>query len=86
MQEQTPSSSSSSPKQTFNVKSGVHNRPIPYREGMTVADFRREYSEMYRIKADEVAYSGTQALDDSAVITPDMTLEFVKKAGEKGEN
>lgn len=85
MQEQQPTNPTASAQKKVNLKSGIHNRSIPFRDGMTIGDIRKEYGTMYRIKGDEVAYSGTQALTDDTVVTEDMNLEFVKKAGEKGK-
>ncbi len=64
------------------IKSGVHVHKVP--AGSTIGDLRREYGPLFRIPEDAGGYSGTQRLDDNAVATDGMVIEFVKKSGEKG--
>jgi hypothetical protein len=64
------------------LKSGVRVQKIE--AGKTVKEVRAEWSGLFRIPADAKAFSGTTELSEDAVVTGDMTLEFIKKSGEKG--
>jgi hypothetical protein len=75
---QTPSASSGK----VTIKSGVHVKQVP--AGTTVGELRKQYGPMFRIPEDAKGYSGTTALNDNDVASEGMTIEFVKKAGEKG--
>lgn len=66
----------------IKIKSGFHDHDVE--AGKTVRQYREEYGPMFRIPADAKGYSGNQMLADDHVCQAGMTLEFVKKSGEKG--
>lgn len=78
-------SAASSPKASgqATLKSGVRVQPIA--AGKTVGEVRGEWGSLFRIASDAKAFSGTTELSEDSVITGDMTIEFIKKSGEKGE-
>lgn len=64
------------------IKSGVHTREVA--AGMTVGEARKQFGALFKIPEGSSGYSGTNQLNDNDVITEGMTVEYVKKAGEKG--
>lgn len=64
------------------LKSGVRVQDV--KVGSKVSDLRAEYGGLFRIPSDAKAYSGNQELSEDTVITENMTVEFMKKSGEKG--
>lgn len=77
-QNQTSSASS-----VANIRYGVYNQPSPV-SGKTVAEVRQQFSKLWGISADAVAYKGKDKLDESYVIQPGDNLEFHRRSGEKG--
>ena len=64
------------------LKSGVRVQNID--AGKKVSEVRAEWAGLFRIPADAKAYSGTTELSEDSVIDSNMTIEFIKKSGEKG--
>jgi hypothetical protein len=64
------------------IKSGVHTREIA--SGTTVGEARKQFGALFKIPEGAAGYSGTNQLNDNDIIQDDMTIEYVKKAGEKG--
>jgi hypothetical protein len=74
-----PQSSSS----VANVRYGVYNQPAPV-SGKTVAEVREQFSKLWGISSDAIAYKGKDKLDESYVIQANDNVEFHRRAGEKG--
>jgi hypothetical protein len=66
-----------------NVRYGVYNQPAPV-SGKTVAEVREQFSKLWGISSDAIAYKGKDKLDENYVIQPNDNLEFHRRAGEKG--
>lgn len=83
--ENTSSSSSqpSRPSGMANLRYGVYTQPSNI-AGKTVKDVRDQFSKIWGIPNDAVAYCGKEKLDESAVIQPGQNIEFHRRAGEKG--
>jgi hypothetical protein len=77
-----PASQSSS-GQMANVRFGVYTQPAPV-AGKTVSDIREQFSKLWGIPSDAVAYKGKDKLDENYVVTANDNLEFHRRAGEKG--
>lgn len=80
--EQASAASSPQGKKDTTLKSGVRVQKI--QPGKKVGEIRKEWETLFRIPTDAKAYSGTQELSDDATVEEGMTLEFIKKSGEKG--
>ena len=80
--EQASPAQNPSSKKEATLKSGVRVQKI--QSGTKVSEVRKQWETLFRIPADAKAYSGTQELSDDAVVEDGMTLEFIKKSGEKG--
>lgn len=52
--------------------------------GKTVAEARTMYARLWNIPKDAVAYKGKEAMGEGYQIQPNDTIEFFRKAGEKG--
>ena len=66
-----------------NVRFGVYNQPSNV-GGKTVAQAREQFSRLWGIPTDAVAYKGKDKLDENYVIQPGDNVEFHRRAGEKG--
>lgn len=66
-----------------NVRFGVYNQPSNI-GGKTVAQAREQFSRLWGIPTDAVAYKGKDKLDENYVIQPNDNVEFHRRAGEKG--
>jgi hypothetical protein len=66
-----------------NVRFGVYNQPSNV-GGKTVAEAREQFSRLWGIPKDAIAYKGKDKLDESYVIQPGDNIEFHRRAGEKG--
>ncbi len=66
-----------------NVRFGVYNQPAPV-AGKTVREAREQFSRLWAIPTDAVAYKGKDKLDENYVIQPNDNVEFHRRAGEKG--
>lgn len=64
------------------VKSGAWKKS--YAPGQTVREYRKQLGEYHPIPDGAVAYSGTTPLSDDDVLEAGMSIEFIKKTGEKG--
>jgi hypothetical protein len=52
--------------------------------GKTVKEVRAMYARLWNIPTDAVAYKGKEAMTEDYTIQPNDTVEFFRKAGEKG--
>jgi hypothetical protein len=66
-----------------NVRFGVYNQPAPI-TGKTVREIRDQFSRLWGIPNDAIAYKGKDKLDENYVIQPNDNVEFHRRAGEKG--
>jgi hypothetical protein len=66
-----------------NVRFGVYNQPSNI-AGKTVSKAREQFSRLWGIPTDAVAYKGKDRLDENYVIQPGDNVEFHRRAGEKG--
>lgn len=66
----------------ITIKYGVHVREVE--AGTTIGDLRKKYGQILRIPDDARGYSGTNQIGDDQVLSDGMTVEFVRKTGEKG--
>lgn len=66
-----------------NVRFGVYSQPTPV-AGKSVKEVREQFSKLWGIPTDAVAYKGKDKLDENYVIQPNDNLEFHRRAGEKG--
>lgn len=66
-----------------NVRYGVYNQPANV-SGKTVAQVRDQFSKLWGISSDAIAYKGKDKLDENYVIQPNDNIEFHRRAGEKG--
>lgn len=69
--------------QMANVRFGVYTQPAPV-AGKTVREVREQFSKLWGIPSDAVAYKGKDKLDENHVIGPNDNVEFHRRAGEKG--
>lgn len=83
--ESNNSSSSQPTSQTgmANLRYGVYNQPSNI-AGKTVSDVRQQFSKIWGIPNDAVAYCGKDRMDENAIIQPGQNIEFHRRAGEKG--
>lgn len=83
--ESNNSSSSQPTPQTgmANLRYGVYNQPSNI-AGKTVSDVRQQFSKIWGIPNDAVAYCGKDRMDENAIIQPGQNIEFHRRAGEKG--
>lgn len=66
-----------------NLRYGVYSQPSNI-AGKTVKEVREQFSKIWGIPGDAVAYCGKDKLDENAVIQPGQNVEFHRRAGEKG--
>jgi hypothetical protein len=66
-----------------NLRYGVYNQPSNI-AGKTVREVRDQFSKIWGIPSDAVAYCGKDKLDENATIQPGQNIEFHRRAGEKG--
>jgi len=76
-------SNASSQNEVAGVRYGVYNQFAPV-AGKTVAQVREQFSKVWGISSDAVAYKGKDKLDENYVIQPNDNLEFHRRSGEKG--
>lgn len=69
--------------QMANVRFGVYTQPAPV-AGKTVREIRDQFSKLWGIPSDAVAYKGKDKLDEDYVVNANDNLEFHRRAGEKG--
>lgn len=83
MNNQTSSSAASAASGVANVRFGVYSQPTPV-AGKSVKEVREQFSKLWGIPTDAIAYKGKDKLDEDYVIQPSDNLEFHRRAGEKG--
>lgn len=83
MNNQTSSSSASAASGVANVRFGVYSQPTPV-AGKSVKEVREQFSKLWGIPTDAIAYKGKDKLDEDYIIQPSDNLEFHRRAGEKG--
>jgi hypothetical protein len=66
-----------------NVRFGVYSQPTPV-AGKSVKEVREQFSKLWGIPTDAIAYKGKDKLDEDYIIQPSDNLEFHRRAGEKG--
>ena len=66
-----------------NLRYGVYNQPSNV-AGKTVKEVRDQFSKIWGIPNDAVAYCGKEKLNEDSVIQPGQNVEFHRRAGEKG--
>lgn len=66
-----------------NLRFGVYTQPAPV-AGKSVKEVREQFSKLWAIPSDAVAYKGKDKLDEDYVIQPSDAVEFHRRAGEKG--
>jgi hypothetical protein len=66
-----------------NLRYGVYSQPAPV-SGKSVAEVRQQFSKLWGISGDAIAYKGKDKLDENYVIQPGDNVEFHRRAGEKG--
>lgn len=66
-----------------NLRYGVYNQPSNI-AGKTVKEVRDQFSKIWGIPNDAVAYCGKDKMDETSVIQPGQNIEFHRRAGEKG--
>jgi hypothetical protein len=69
--------------QMANVRFGVYTQPAPV-AGKSVKDIREQFSKLWGIPSDAVAYKGKDKLDEDYVVGANDNVEFHRRAGEKG--
>lgn len=69
--------------QMANVRFGVYTQPAPV-AGKSVKDIREQFSKLWGIPSDAVAYKGKDKLEEDYVVGPNDNVEFHRRAGEKG--
>ena len=80
--EASSSQSQPTPAGKSTIKFGVYTREVSASD--TIADLRKKYGPMLRIPEDAHAYNGTTRVDENQPIGEGVTLEFIRKTGEKG--
>jgi len=83
MNNQSSASQPQSGSGVANVRFGVYSQPTPV-AGKTVKEVREQFSKLWGIPTDAIAYKGKDKLDENYVIQPSDNLEFHRRAGEKG--
>jgi hypothetical protein len=66
-----------------NVRFGVYTQPAPV-AGKSVKDIREQFSKLWGIPSDAIAYKGKDKLAEDYVVQASDNLEFHRRAGEKG--
>lgn len=80
---QSNSSQTQSASGVANVRFGVYSQPTPV-AGKSVKEVREQFSKLWGIPTDAIAYKGKDKLDEDYIIQPSDNLEFHRRAGEKG--
>jgi len=66
-----------------NIRYGVYSQPSNI-AGKSIKEIREQFSKIWGIPNDAVAYCGKDKLDENAVVQPGQNVEFHRRAGEKG--
>jgi hypothetical protein len=83
MELNSQSNNTTSSSGVANVRYGVYNQPAPV-SGKTIGQVRDQFSKLWGISSDAIAYKGKDKLDENAVIQSGQNVEFHRRAGEKG--
>jgi len=83
MENNMSGASASQPTGMANLRFGVYNQPTNV-AGNSVQQTREQFSKIWGIPTDAVAYKGKEKLDENYVIQPGDNVEFHRRAGEKG--
>jgi hypothetical protein len=83
MNNQSSAASAASSSGVANVRFGVYSQPTPV-AGKSVKEVREQFSKLWGIPNDAIAYKGKDKLDEDYVVQPSDNLEFHRRAGEKG--
>lgn len=83
MNNQSSSASAASSSGVANVRFGVYSQPTPV-AGKSVKEVREQFSKLWGIPNDAIAYKGKDKLDEDYIVQPSDNLEFHRRAGEKG--
>jgi len=83
MNEGTSSSATQAASGVANVRFGVYSQPSNV-GGKTVKEAREQFSKLWGIPSDAIAYKGKDKLNENYVIQPGDNVEFHRRAGEKG--
>lgn len=83
MELNSQSNNTSSASGVANVRYGVYNQPAPV-SGKTIGQVREQFSKLWGISSDAIAYKGKDKLDENYVIQANDNIEFHRRAGEKG--
>ena len=83
MENQSSGPSAARPAGMANLRFGVYNQPTNV-AGKSVQEAREQFSKIWGIPTDSVAYKGKDKLDENYVIQPGDNVEFHRRAGEKG--
>jgi hypothetical protein len=65
------------------VRFGVYNQPGNH-VGKTIQEVRESHTKLWGIPKDANAFKGSEKLPEDYVIQENDTIEFHRKAGEKG--
>lgn len=68
--------------QQITIKYGVYTEKMP--AGTTVAAARERISKITSMSADTAAYVNGQKVDETTPLDGNVTLNFMKRTGEKG--
>jgi hypothetical protein len=83
MESNMNSSSASQSSGVANVRFGVYNQPSNV-GGKSIKEAREQFSKLWGIPTDAVAYKGKEKLSEDYVIQAGDNVEFHRRAGEKG--
>lgn len=83
MEQNSSSAQPNRPAGMAGIRYGVYSQPSNV-AGKTVKEVRDQFSKLWGIPNDAVAYCGKDKLDENAVIQPGQNIEFHRRAGEKG--
>jgi hypothetical protein len=83
MELNSQSNNTTSSSGVANVRYGVYNQPAPV-SGKTIGQVREQFSKLWGISSDAMAYKGKDKLDENYVIQANDNIEFHRRAGEKG--
>lgn len=83
MNEGTSTGTAKSVSGVANVRFGVYSQPSNV-AGKSVKEAREQFSKLWGIPTDAIAYKGKDKLTEDYVIQPGDNVEFHRRAGEKG--
>lgn len=83
MENQSTGPSAARPAGMANLRFGVYNQPTNV-AGKSAQEAREQFSKIWGIPNDSIAYKGKDKLDENYIIQPGDNVEFHRRAGEKG--